>query len=98
MLDDKRPRRVVPRWRSSWVTASTPEARGRKPGKRSNLAPEIASKQLELKLEDSVPVAAELMFLATQGGNDVAAKKAASVIVERQDKRACPEFCVRGIA
>ena len=86
MLDDRRPRRVVPRWRSSWVTARTPEARARKPGKLIDVAPEIASKQLELEFEKSVPVAAELMFLAAQGGDDAAAKKAASLIVERQDK------------
>ena len=36
--------------------------------------------------EASVPVAAELMFLAAQGGNEAAARKAAGLIVGHQDK------------
>ena len=86
MLDEQRPRRVVPRWRSSWITAQTAESRVKKPARQDDAAAEIANKQMELELEPTVPVAAELMFLASQGGNDNAAKKAAGLIVESAGK------------
>ena len=86
MLDEQRPRRVVPRWRSSWITAQTAEAKVRKPTRTQDLSAEILSKQKELEVATSVPVAAELMFLAAQGGNETAARKAAGLIVENQDK------------
>ena len=86
MLDEQRPRRVVPRWRSSWITAQTAEAKVRKPRRTQDLSAEISSKEKELMAEASVPVAAELMFLAAQGGNEAAARKAAGLIVGHQDK------------
>jgi tetratricopeptide (TPR) repeat protein len=86
MLDEQRPRRVVPRWRSSWITAQTAEARAAKPGGVSNLTAEVSNKQMELDLSPTVPVAAELMFLATEAGNEYAAKRGAALIVENQQR------------
>ena len=92
MLDDQRPRRVVPRWRPSWITATTAEA-------KSNLRPvgqpveskrkvdlEVSQKIHELDVVRSVPVAAELMFLASAAGNEAAAKQAAVVILASKDQ------------
>lgn len=92
MLDDQRPRRVVPRWRPSWITATTAEA-------KSTLRPaaqpveskrkvdlEVSQKIHELDVVRSVPVAAELMFLASAAGNEAAAKQAAEVILASKDQ------------
>ena len=86
MLDEQRPRRVVPRWRASWITAQTPEARARKPSDTTSQAAEISNKQMELDLTPTVPIAAELMFLASEGGDDEAARLGASLIVENEGK------------
>lgn len=92
MLDDQRPRRVVPRWRPSWITATSAEA-------KSSLRPvaqpveskrkvdlEVSQKIHELNVVRSVPVAAELMFLASAAGNEAAAKQAAEVILTSKDQ------------
>ncbi|MCO5358023.1 tetratricopeptide repeat protein [Acidovorax kalamii] len=92
MLDDQRPRRVVPRWRPSWITATTIEA-------KSTLRPiappvesqrkvdlEVSQKLHEFDVVRSVPVAAELMFLASAAGNEAAAKQAAEVILASRDQ------------
>lgn len=89
MLDDQRPRRVVPRWRSSWITAMTAEARSRMSAPnsaeaRQSIAREVDSKVREFQVVQSVPVAAELMFLANSTGNDGAARQAAKLIIENQ--------------
>lgn len=89
MLDDQRPRRVVPRWRPSWVTAKTAEARSSKlapnsAGAKQSVTREVDSKVREFEVVQSVPVAAELMFLASSTGNDAAAKQAAKLIIEKQ--------------
>ncbi len=47
---------------------------------------EVASKVRELEAIRSVPVAAELMFLASAAGNQAAAKQAAQVILESRDQ------------
>lgn len=92
MLDDQRPRRVVPRWRPSWVTASTAEAKSTLPpanqpaGARKKLDQEVANKVREFEVVHSVPVAAELMFLASVSGNEAAAKQAAEVILASRNQ------------
>jgi len=86
MLDQSQPRRVIPRWRSSWITAQTAEAWVRPPAEKTDYGQAIASKQMELALEANVPIASELMFLATQAGNQSAAKQAAMMIVENAEK------------
>ena len=92
MLDDQRPRRVVPRWRPSWVTATTAEARSTSPPKertgeaknRDDL--EVSRKIQEFQVVQSVPVAAELMFLASATGNAAAAMQAAELILANQEQ------------
>lgn len=86
MLEKQRPRRVVPRWRSSLITSSTVEARVRPPRKKPNVADEVARKGRELDVSGSVPVAAELMFLANESGDIVSARRAASIIIENSEK------------
>lgn len=87
MLDDQRPRRVVPRWRPSWITATTVEAKSREspphqaPESKAGVDQELAQKIHELDVVGSVPIAAELMFLASDAGNHSAAKRAAEVII-----------------
>lgn len=46
----------------------------------------LADKQLELDLQPTVPVAAELMFLARQAGNEAAATRAARLIVDAEKR------------
>ncbi len=92
MLDDQRPRRVVPRWRPSWITATTAEARSALPPKpqgeesKRREGIEVSRKIEELRVERSVPVAAELMFLATAAGNEAAARQAAEVILASKEQ------------
>jgi tetratricopeptide (TPR) repeat protein len=90
MLNDQQPRRVVPRWRPSWVTATTAEAKSKKVpalnlGSEQKVASEVSNKLRELDVIGSVPVAAELMFLAAATGNQVAARQAANVILANRE-------------
>lgn len=91
MLDEQRPRRVVPRWRSSWITATTAEARSQKntaftadAQQKAHL--EVENIARELEVSQSVPVAAELMFTAATAGNQIAAREAARVILAKSER------------
>ncbi len=53
---------------------------------RQKVDQEVASKVRELEAVRSVPVAAELMFLASAAGNQAAAKQAAQVILASRDQ------------
>lgn len=92
MHDDQRPRRVVPRWRPSRITQNTDEAKSILPRvpqseKSKQLVDlELSQKIQELDVVGSVPVAAELMFLASATGNEVAAKQAAEIIFASREK------------
>ncbi|WP_454871864.1 hypothetical protein [Paraburkholderia xenovorans] len=86
MLEKERPRRVVPRWRSSAVTARTAEAWTKRPKVAVSYADEVASKAREFEADHSVPIAAELMYLASEAGDSDTAKRAASVIIENAGK------------
>lgn len=82
MFDEQRPRRVVPRWRSSLLTAQTAEAKVAPPKTRPNFDVEVSAKQAEFMATPSVPIASEMMFLANQTGDQLAARRAAQVIVD----------------
>lgn len=92
MFENERSRRVIPRWRSSWLTAKTLEAKSIKqplaPDSETNQKHdlEISQKINELNVYKSVPVASELMFLASSLGNETAAKQAAEVILGNREK------------
>lgn len=91
MLNDQRPRRVVPRWRSSWVTATTSEAKPKKTASRpqevvAKIANEVSAQAQEFAASESVPVASELMFLAATVGNIDLAKRAARAIIANSDQ------------
>ena len=81
MLDDQRPRRVIPRWRSSWLTAETVESWSQIKPNDSRKSSDIEDKLKEFANYKTVPVAAELMFLASSIGDNDAAKMAAQIIV-----------------
>ena len=81
MFEEQGPRRVVPRWRSSTVTAKTAEAWTKPPAVGQNYAEELAAKVREFDLSRTVPVAAELMFLAKEVGDVASAKRAATLIL-----------------
>lgn len=91
MLNDQRPRRVVPRWRSSWLVATTLESKSIAKAvlpddTRRKISQEVAYKAREFDEIGSVPVAAELMFLASATGNLSAAKQAAEAILAYKDQ------------
>lgn len=91
MFNDKRPRRVVPRWRSSWITGNAIEARSNKRGSvsaetRNRIDAEVSDKVREFELMRSIPVAAELMFTASMANNKEVAKAAAKLIFESRDQ------------
>lgn len=86
MLDESVPRRVVPRWRSSWVAATTPEARANKQGNASDLSSTVRLAETEFRANSSVPIASELMFVASQAGNSKLAQEAArSILAKKND-------------
>lgn len=89
MHDDHRPRRVIPRWRPSWITATTVEAKSQKlPETAEEIKnysfDEVSRKRQEFVASKTVPVAAELMFLAASSGNEPAAQEAARLIIENE--------------
>ena len=84
MLEDVPPRRVVPRWRSSWVTATTPEAKSNRIGTSIDFEPTLRAAEGEFRVKSSVPLAAELMYVASSANNAELAKQAAQVILENE--------------
>lgn len=82
MLDEDAPRRVVPRWRASWVTAQTPEGQSLRSGNAPNYQPSLERAKTEFGMEPSVPVASELMFIAEQAQNRELATQAAQTILD----------------
>jgi tetratricopeptide (TPR) repeat protein len=91
LLNDQKPRRVVPRWRSSLLTSTTPESKSTKKANlsidfQSSISIELKAKSKEFELYKSVPIASELMFLASVTGNQEAARLAAQTILDNQEK------------
>jgi tetratricopeptide (TPR) repeat protein len=84
MLDEQRPRRVVPRWRASGIAAQTAEAWTTAPRFKADYTGELAEKRRELQNAETVPVASELMFLALQAGNLDSARVAARLILKSE--------------
>ncbi len=81
-MREERPRRVVPKWRPSAVTAGMPEARSTRAGAAPDLSRQLAAAQSEFDQHGGVPVASELMFLAHDAGASDVAKRAAGKILE----------------
>jgi hypothetical protein len=86
MLEEQKPRRVVPRWRSSSVAAKTSEVLTPPRKTQISYEGELANKLLEFDSIESVPVASELMFLALQAGSQEAARTAAALIVKNESQ------------
>lgn len=84
MLDGSKPRNVVPRWRSSSMTASTNEAAFGLAKRKSDYGVELAQSDEEFTLTPTVPIASELMFLANEAGSADLAQKAANFILEKK--------------
>ncbi len=86
MFDESAPRRVVPRWRSSWVTATTPEAKSNKSGAAVDLTSALRLAEKEFRADSSVPIASELMFVAVQAKDYKLAQDAAHSILARKNE------------
>lgn len=87
MLDEGGPRRVVPRWRASWVSAQTPEGQPLKAGTQPDFGPSLARAKSEFDASPTeIPLAAELMFIATQAGDGALAAEAAGRILAVRDR------------
>lgn len=84
MLEESKPRNVVPRWRSSTTTASTNEASFGVSARSVDYGGDIAQSQSEFERTPNVPIASELMFLAKDAGEDTISQKAANFILERK--------------
>ena len=86
MLEDSRPRRVVPRWRASWKAAQTPEGQSNKSAIRPDLSRALERAKRESEAASQVvPIAAELMFVAQQAGSRDLAVDAAQTILSARD-------------
>ncbi len=94
MFDELRARRVVPRWRSSYLVAKSAEARTAPPTAQVNPSSEIQKKLVEFEEKPSVPIAAELMFLGISGQNDQVARRAAGLIVDRSSSIGATQLVV----
>ena len=82
MLNDDKPRRVVPRWRPSWLTATTPEAKAGTAGVKADFSLELKKAAAELATNPIVPVASEAMFVGLASGEAAIAQAAARVIAD----------------
>lgn len=85
MLDESKPRNVVPRWRSSATTVSTNEANFGLAQQKIDYSADLAKSDMEFRLTPSVPVASELMFLANEAGAKKLSMEAAQFILERRN-------------
>ena len=68
------------------MTATTAEAWSLAPQSRHDFSVEIGNKLLEFQASQTVPVASELMFLASQAGDEDNARRAADLIVQSGEK------------
>lgn len=88
MLDKEKPRNLVPRWRSSSMTAATNEANFGQVKRAIDYSADLAISSTEFKRLPTVPIASELMFLAKEAGHvDLAQKAASFLLVERDSVR-----------
>lgn len=83
MLDESKPRNLVPRWRSSSMTASTNEANFGTSKGRIDYAADLKHIDAEFVITPSVPIASELMFLANEAGDSNLKVKAASFLLKQ---------------
>lgn len=82
MINEEKPRRVVPRWRPSWITATTPEARSVAPARQViDLSTAVSAVSQDFVRQPIVPIAAEALFLAAEAKSVDDAQKAARFIL-----------------
>lgn len=86
MFDESGPRRVVPRWRSSWRTAESGEAKSNRAPRPQDLSGAIREAKLDFDAINSVPAAAELMFIANEARDDELARMAATRILINEEQ------------
>jgi tetratricopeptide (TPR) repeat protein len=84
MLEELKPRNVVPKWRSSAATVSTNEASFGVYERKVDYGRDIRLARLEFERTPAIPTAAELMFLAADTGENEVSCMAANFILERQ--------------
>jgi tetratricopeptide (TPR) repeat protein len=85
MLEESKPRNVVPRWRSSTTTASTNEANFGAVKSKVDYSADLVQSDAEFTLTPSVPIASELMFLANEAGVPELTQKAAKFILSQEE-------------
>lgn len=76
----------MPRWRSSALAATTPEARSNRIGTAPNMEVALRLAEAEFRANASVPIASELMFAASQAGENGLAREAATLIASKQQQ------------
>lgn len=81
MHEESKPRNVVPRWRSSTMTASTNEANFGMAKLKIDYSADLNQSDSEFTLTPTVPIASELMFLASEAGDTYLTQKAAKFIL-----------------
>ena len=81
MLEESKSRNMVPRWRSSRKTAATNEANFGIAKHKNDYQSELAVIEAEFSLTPTVPIASELMFLASEAKNAALAQRAANFII-----------------
>ena len=86
MLEESKPRNVVPRWRSSSMTVSTNEAQFGKAKNKVNYEADLINSSVEFSEKPTVPIASELMFLAKEAGDIGLAKTAADFILSKESE------------
>ncbi len=84
MLEESKPRNVIPRWRSSAMTLSTNEANFGVALRKIDYSADLAQSATEFKQTPTVPLASELMFLANDAGDAVLSEEAAKFILEKR--------------
>lgn len=84
MLENDKPRRVIPRWRNSSLIATTAEARARSEGATVDYRIELVDKKLEFENNNDIPTASEFMFLTFEAGDKSSSERAAKFILERE--------------
>lgn len=85
MLEESKPRNVVPRWRSSTMTTKTSEASFGLARPAIDYQEDLSESNSEFEQTPTVPIAAELMFLAKEAGDAALTLKAANFLLAKEN-------------
>lgn len=85
MHEESKPRNIVPRWRSSSLTSRTSEANFGLARPAIDYASDLGLSNSEFEQTPTVPIAAELMFLAKEAGVADLTLKAANFLLTKEN-------------